>query len=131
MPVDVTAPIASPDAVLAPGEAMTVTLAPSPNSTPETDPRMTVHVRLYDEATGAPVVGDIYWIPGEKREPDFVDLRGVGVIGIDLLLFSEAAGWLVVDVPGYEMWSVELKYSIKTSRVLDVPVRLKVHSEGA
>lgn len=125
----ISTPIAFPTMGLAPGGSVRIDI--QPHGTPEAAPRMILSVRIYDEATKKPINdGNVYWIAGAERPVTDADLRAHDAWGGDIYLDGEEDGWLIVTAPGYMDYSVKVKYSIATSRWLDVPVRLKRLGEG-
>jgi hypothetical protein len=125
----ISTPIAFPTIELVPQGSIRIEVPP--NGTPEMAPRMILSVRIYDEATKQAINdGNVYWIAGEERPVTDADLRARDRFGADIYLDGEEDGWLIVTAPGYVDYKEKVKYSIKTSRWLDVPVRLKRIGEG-
>ena len=120
--ISTSTPIALPSAI-APNSGVTITLPAA--GTPKALPTMELHIKVYDDVTGQPLTAQVAWLVSKSlRAVEAGDLQWVGE-GVDLLLPGEVSGWLVINAPGYEEWVLQVEYQIRTSRDMEMPVRMR------
>lgn len=120
--ISTSTPIVLPDTI-APNSSITIPLAAA--GTPEAAPTMELHIKVYDDLTGQPMKARVAWLVSDELRavgPD--DLQWTAE-GVDLLLPGEVSGWLVISAAGYETWTLQVRYRILTSRVMEMPVRMR------
>ena len=115
-------PMTLPDSI-APNSGITIPLAAA--GTPEVAPTMEVHAKIYDDLTGAPMMANVAWIVWEELRAATTDDFQHEAASIDLILPGTVSGWLVIEKVGYETWTLQVSYQIFTSKVLEMPVRMK------
>lgn len=102
-----------------------VRIIPAPiQGTPETDPRLTLHVNLVDGQTGQPVRGDV--LVGNETCRGEIVYRDVSQFAVELPGQAEDPIYLCILADGYETWLQGYRYHLEHSRTATFTVNLNL-----
>ncbi len=127
------------DLILQSGEQIRLELDETAPEDVEENPLLTITLFLQDEATGKPVMGDVFLyqkLPHESLDVvamlPMIPCEGVHVCFLqDIPPLADGHVWLIqVRAEGYQDWALEMNFNSKSSRTMELPVKLKREAVG-